>query len=160
MSCSRVAMKAMALAFPLTAASMMGGGAEYSAKRSSQLASTFECTRRILPAISPALAKSAECPSPISTTATCLVAVSAGAQATETQRTRNWVGEAGPLESAFPEACTVNSVAPSAQELGILNSSVWTLSAPAALNSAHPNRWRAPWQAFPEHGRQSDRSIG
>src|SRR5579864_4406764 len=141
MSCSRVAMKATALAFPLTAASMTGGALEYSANRSFQVLSTSECTSTILPEISPALAKSAELPFRTSITGTCVAAASAGAHAMETQRTRNsTLGICVSLgSSAVPVALTVISVAPSAQEDGIVNSSVCTLSAPAALNICAPH---------------------
>ena len=71
MSCSRVAMKATALAFPFTAAAITGGAFVYSAKRSSQVLSTTEWTRTILPEMSPAFAKSAALPLPTSITGTC-----------------------------------------------------------------------------------------
>ena len=88
MSCSRVAMKAIAFAFALTARSTMGGAFAYSANRSAQVFRTVVCTRRILPVTSPAFWKSASLPSPTSITGTCFTGASAGAQATETARTR------------------------------------------------------------------------
>src|SRR5580704_635875 len=82
-------MNATALAFPFTAASTTGGAMAYSAKRSSHVLRTTEWTRMILPEMSPALAKSAGLPLPTSIIGTCLAAARAGAQAMETQRTRN-----------------------------------------------------------------------
>jgi len=73
-----------------TAAVMTGGAIEYSAKRSSQVFSTTECTSTILAVMSPAFLNSAALPLPTSTTGTCLTGANAGAHAMDTQRTRNW----------------------------------------------------------------------
>src|SRR6516165_3747041 len=139
MSCSRVAMSATAYAFALTAASMTGGASTYSLNRSAQVFSTSECTSTSFPETSPAFLNSAGVPLPTSTTGTCF-AVNAGPIPTDTARTLNSTG--GIVDNfgsvAVPIDDTVTTVSPSAQECGILNSSVCTLSAPASLNDATP----------------------
>src|SRR5450755_349719 len=127
MSCSRVAMKASASAFPFTARSITGGALEYSAKRSSQVLSTTVCTSTILPEMSPAFLKSASVPSPTSTTGTRLTGASAGAHAIDTARTRNDDSTVPPptfVALTWYDVAAVISVAPSDQENGIVNPSV------------------------------------
>src|SRR5579864_2624959 len=125
MSCSRVAINAMAFALPFTAASMIAGGLRYSLNRSAHLLSTSECTRITLPEMSPAFLKSAVVPMPTSTTGMCC-AINGGPSATETARALNTTGgielNFGSVEVPIDE--TVTTVAPSAHEFGNLNVSV------------------------------------
>ena len=126
-SCGRVDWNATASAFPVTARSRMGGTLRYSANRSSHLFISSECTRTTAPVIVPARAKFSAEPSPTSTTGTRCCRARAGAQASEIARTENASG-----------AMMLIRVAPSLHEAGSLKCSMWTLSAPAALNAATP----------------------